>query len=376
MKPIKSINSYFKREKCINKKLVNILNHKMFKGYRISKESKKVIMKKPKFIEDIYWESKTIDPFDDFYPIEYKRKNLSSLYSQDFSNLLKINNISRKSHNENELIQKLNVPTQKGENFRKRKAINLRKRSISKDRYFYFCSNSQLLKRNTSENKEKNEKLYNTIFQDSNEKGLYNDIPIFAIEKIYRMGNSNINKKKYKYIKDKEERINDLQFLYKVSHEKPQKKIDFRNKYNIKSAKSTIMKNDIIRNMSMNLKANSAKIHNKLDFNNFSIVNSSFNIKNLKREFKKNYSQLAKKKTVNEIGTQSRDSQLFYTPSVGNLLINQSIFFSKENEIKNKRKTNSYIYHTNKRIISNQKLKDHIDFRKWKFNILKNIMEN
>ena len=139
MKPSISLNSFISREKLLNKKLVRILNFKMFKGYRISKESKKVIMKKPKFIEDIYWESKTIDPFDDFYPIEYKRKNLSSLYSQDFSNMLKINNISRKSHNENELIQKLNAPTQKGENFRKRKAINLRKRSISKDRYLYFC---------------------------------------------------------------------------------------------------------------------------------------------------------------------------------------------------------------------------------------------
>ena len=375
MKPLKSINSYFKREKSINKKLVNILNHKMFKGYRISKESKKVIMKKPKYIEDIYWESKTVDPFDDYYTIEYKKKNLSSLYGQDFSNMLKINNISRNPHNENGSIQKLKVPTQKGESFRKRRVINLRKKSINKDRYFYFCSNSQLIKRNTSENKEKNEILYNTIFQDSNEKGLYNDIPIFAIEKIYRIGHSNRNKRQYKYIKNKEERVNDLQFLYKVSHEKPPKKIDFRNKYNIKSAKSSIMKNDIIRNMSMNFKANSAKIHNKLDFNNFSIVNSSFNIKNLKREFKRNYSQIVKKKSVNEIGTQSRDSQLFYTPSVGNLFINQSIFFSKEKEIKNKRKSNSYIFPTKNRIISNQKLIDHIDFRKWKFNILKSIME-
>ena len=370
MKPLKSINSYFKREKYINKKLVDILNHKMFKGYRILKESKKVIMKKPKYIEDIYWESKTIDPFDDYYTIEYKKKNLSSLFSQDFSNMLKINNISRNSHKKNNSIQKLNAPTQKGESLRKRRAIILRKKSINKDRYFYFCSNSQFIKRNTSESKEKNEILYNSIFQDSNEKGLYNDIPIFTIEKIYRMGQRNVNKKRYKYIKDKEERVNDLQFLYKVSHEKPQKKIDFRNKYNIKSAKSSIMKNDIIRNMSMNLKSNSAKIHNKLDYNNFTIVNSSSNIKNLKR-----YSQIAKKKSVNEIGTQSRDSQLFYTPSVGNLLINQSIFFSKEQKIKNKRKSNSYIYPTKKRIISNQKLLDHIDFRKWKFNILKNIME-
>ena len=44
MERIDSINSYFIKEKISNKKLVNILNHKMFKGYRISKESKKVFI--------------------------------------------------------------------------------------------------------------------------------------------------------------------------------------------------------------------------------------------------------------------------------------------------------------------------------------------
>jgi hypothetical protein len=358
------------REKVINKRLVKILNFKMFKGYRISRQSKILSTNKPKYIRDNLWDNKTIDPFDDFYNIEYKRKNLSSLYTKDYSNMLQINNIPKKSSEKTKIIKKMNVQTQKGKSFQKNSQMNLEKEVEVPEQYFYFCSNSQYIKKNPKENKEKKDKLYNTIFQDRNEKGLYNDIPIFAIEKIYRIGHSNRNKRQYKYIKNKEERVNDLQFLYKVSHEKPPKKIDFRNKYNIKSAKSSIMKNDIIRNMSMNFKANSAKFHNKLDFNNFSIVNSSSNIKNLKR-----YSQIVKKKSVNEIGTQSRDSQLFYTPSVGNLFINQSIFFSKEKEIKNKRKSNSYIFPTKNRIISNQKLIDHIDFRKWKFNILKSIME-
>ena len=384
MKPLKSIHSYFKREKYMNKKLVDILNHKMFKGYRISKESKKISINNKRYIDNIYWESKTIDPFDDFYDIAYKKKNLSSLYGQDFSNMLKINNISKQSHGETRLIKKSSIPTQKDVIFRKKNTINLREKSTSKDRYFYFSSNSQLIKNNSGENKEKNKILYKTIFQDTNEKGLYNDIPIFAIEKIYRVGNHR-NKKRLKYIKSKEERINDLQFLYKLSHTKPPKTIDLSHRYNIKSAKSGLMKNDMIRKISINFKANSAKNHNKLKFNNlyksnglnndFTIVNSSFNIRNLTREFKKNYSQIAKRKLVNEIGTQSRDSQLFYTPSAGNLFVNSSNFFKEEKELKNKRKSNSYIYRTKKRIESDQKLKEQINFRKWKFNLLKNLME-
>ena len=97
MKPSLSINSYMNREKVINKRLVKILNFKMFKGYRISRQSKILSTNKPKNIRDNLWDNKTIDPFDDFYNIEYKRKNLSSLYTKDYSNMLQINNIPKKS---------------------------------------------------------------------------------------------------------------------------------------------------------------------------------------------------------------------------------------------------------------------------------------
>ena len=61
MRRSNSVNSYFKNGKNLNKKLVNILNHKMFKGYRISKESKKVFVEKPKYIGENCWERKIFD---------------------------------------------------------------------------------------------------------------------------------------------------------------------------------------------------------------------------------------------------------------------------------------------------------------------------
>ena len=130
MNPSNSINPYITRKKYMNKRLVKILNSKIFKGYRITKEAKNVILKKPRYIEDIYWESKTLDPFDDFYNIEYKRKNLSCLNKQDFSNMLQINRFSSKSTGKNDIIKKINVPIQKGESFRKRKYMALTKGSI------------------------------------------------------------------------------------------------------------------------------------------------------------------------------------------------------------------------------------------------------
>ena len=86
-----------KRVKSKNKKLVRILNHKMFKGYREIKESKDFNFKKPKYIESIFWENRILDPFDDNYNLEYKRKNLSSIYNKDFTDMIQINNYSKKN---------------------------------------------------------------------------------------------------------------------------------------------------------------------------------------------------------------------------------------------------------------------------------------
>ena len=380
MKPSFSINSYMNREKVLNKRLVKILNFKMFKGYRISRKSQMFSANKPKYIDDNLWEEKTIDPFDDFYNIEYKRKNLSSLYSKDYSNMLQINNIPKKSFEKTKIIKKMNVQTQKGKSFQKTNQMSLEKEVEVPEQYFYFCSNSQYTKKNPKENKEKKYKLYNSIFQDRNEKGLYNDIPIFAIEKIYRLNNSNKNRNKFKYLKSREERVSDLQFLYKVSHEKPLQKRDFRIKYNIKSAKPNILENEMIRSLSCNSVKNPRMLSKNCsfiikDYNNF---NNSMNIRNINNELKKNFSFISKKnKSVNEMGTQKNDFYLPYSSSAEDLLINKSKLnnINKKNEQEKARKSISFLYPTNRRIINTQLLKQQQDFQKWKFNNLKNIME-
>ena len=382
MKPSLSINSYMNREKAINKRLVKILNFKMFKGYRISKNSKIFYANKSTRKSSIFWENKTIDPFDDFYNIEYKRKNLSSLYSKDFSNLLQINNIPKNSPEKTKIIQKMNVHTQKGKSFQKGKQMNIEKEAEIPEQYFYFCSNSQFSKRNLQENKEQKDKLYNTIFQDRNEKGLYNDIPIFAIEKIYRLNKTNKNRNKFKYLKSREERVSDLQFLYKLSHEKPIKKRDFRIKYNIRNVKPNILENEMIRNLSYNSVKNNPKFISSKntsfvikDYNNF---NNSMNIRNINEELRRNNSFISKKnKSVNEMGTQKKDFHLRYSASTEDFFINKSniISLNKQNEKENMRKSYSSLYPTNRRIISTQLLKQQQDFQKWKFNNLKNIME-
>ena len=370
-----SINSYFIKEKISNKKLVNILNHKMFKGYRISKESKKVFVEKPKYVSDNCWERKTFDPFDDYYSIDYKNKNLSSLNHQDFSNLLLINNLSRKS--QDETVKKVSVHTQKGGNFRKKRIINLIKKPINKERYFYFCPDSQLITKNSSENKEKKDILYNTIFQDNNEKKLYNDIPIFAIDKLHKISNDiTSDSEKLKYIKNKEERQNDLQFLYKLSHNK-QKKIEFKNRYNATTAKTNIIKSPLRQNKFNSFNVNSFKNGNKNKLNknihqnnNWVIVNNSFSINSIKKEFIKKYSLISKKRIFNEMGTQNKESKLIYSSSAGNLSIKKTKLFKIKKASNLKKKSNSFYYPIKQRIMSDKILKDQMDFKRWKFNKL------
>ena len=73
-----------------NKKLVKILNHKMFKGYRDIKASKWFFNHKPKYISPSAWEDKIFDPFDDLYNLNYKMNVLKPLKTPNFDNILSI----------------------------------------------------------------------------------------------------------------------------------------------------------------------------------------------------------------------------------------------------------------------------------------------
>ena len=54
-----------------------------------------------------------------------------------------------------------------------------------------------------------------------------------------------IKRKRFIYLPSKEERMSDLQFLYKVSHKSTTKKVDFRIKYNVKISKQRKKTNEM-----------------------------------------------------------------------------------------------------------------------------------
>ena len=388
-----------KRVKSINNKLVNILNHKMFKGFSEIKESKVFNIKRPKYIDNNFWENKILDPFDDCYNLEYKKKNLSSIYSKDLTNMLQINNYSRKSKSyikKPTKSKKINSP-QKNNNFQRKQNINIRKK-CNNDKYFYFSSNSLLIKNDFNNySKEQKTKLFKKIFPIENEKGLYNDIPIFAIEKIHKIKES--KKKKFIYLPSREERMNDLQFLYKVSHQIPWKKIDFRNKYNIKSAtqrqKVDTIKNAVIRSLPhkiqsakpnknrLSLKFNSIDIFMttiRNNINNDKILNDKKSLNKDKKNNDLNSKQFQNtilKRAQSSSGYRSRNIRLVKnnSNSTCSFSINKDLLFNREKTNNNEIKCKLNYFPTMDRFINDQIILNYINFKKRKFENLKNMIE-
>ncbi len=385
---------YLKKVKSNNERLVRILNHKMFKGYREIKNSKECFLQKPKYIKNDFWENRIIDPFDDNYNLEYKRKNLSSIYNQDLSNMIQISNYpNRKGLNENNSSKNIKFKKKSNNNFRKKQNINLnfKKRSYN-DKYFYFNSNSLLIRNDIDKtNPENKDKLYKTIFAKENEKGLYNDIPIFAIEKIHKIKDN--KKKKYIYLPSKEERTRDLQFLYKVSHKLPIKKVDFRNKYNIKSAKQRKKNDKIMQSAiltSLPQKIQSAKpIKNKLTLkrNNSdvfmtNIKNSNYSnkTKNIRNKFFDN-DDLENKEFHNNILKRAQSSSAYKSRNIRviknfseGIFINSKDLFQNKGD-KDKINVKANYFPSIDRFVNDQIVLNYINYKKKQFENLKNLIE-
>lgn len=385
---------YLKKVKSNNERLVRILNHKMFKGYREIKNSKECFLQKPKYIKNDFWENRIIDPFDDNYNLEYKRKNLSSIYNQDLSNMIQISNYpNRKGLNENNSSKNIKFKKKSNNNFRKKQNINLnfKKRSYN-DKYFYFNSNSLLIRNDIDKtNPQNKDKLYKTIFAKENEKGLYNDIPIFAIEKIHKIKDN--KKKKYIYLPSKEERTRDLQFLYKVSHKLPIKKVDFRNKYNIKSAKQRKKNDKIMQSAiltSLPQKIQSAKpIKNKLTLkrNNSdvfmtNIKNSNYSnkTKNIRNKFFDN-DDLENKEFHNNILKRAQSSSAYKSRNIRviknfseGIFINSKDLFQNKGD-KDKINVKANYFPSIDRFVNDQIVLNYINYKKKQFENLKNLIE-
>ena len=397
-------SSSFKRVKSKNESLVRTLQHKMFRGFRAIKQAQNYYLDKPKYIDKSFWEDIILYPFDDYYNLQYKRRNLSSFNKEDLSDVIQINNYSKKNEIKNSKINK----SRKFNNFRKKQNINtIFKKTGNKEKYFYFNSNSLLIKNDLDNNNmEKRDLLFKTIFSDENEKGLYNDIPIFAIGKILKINDN--KKKEFIYLPSKEERKNDLQFLYKLSHKLPTKKLDFRIKYNIKSAKqrnkndNNIMKSAVLTSLSHNiqsakptknrlsLKRNNSAIfmttikkniseNNENNYNeNNDNNNDNKNVKNIKNNENeeldiKIFHNAIIKRAQSSNGYKTRNKKLIRNFSAGPINFNKD--FRYKNIIKEIKAKPNYFPSSN-RVVSNQIFKNYINFKKSKFEKLKNLIEN
>ena len=238
-----------------NKKLVSILNHKMFKGYRDIKASKWFFNHKPKFISQLNWEDKIFDPFDDLYNLNYKMKVLYPLKNPPIDNILFIQNYPKKEKR----IMTQNRPkttitsfsssnknlTSDGSQSRDKSKKNLG----NKKNNFYLTSMS-IYQTNNYYHEYNPKKVYKEIFE--NDKVIYNDIPILSLDKVKnfhkpkmnksKKGSKNKNKQFVKSpkneiiqtnnIHDEYNGLTEKQFLYKISHNQSNKSIDEKIKMN------------------------------------------------------------------------------------------------------------------------------------------------
>ena len=259
----KSIKSKVDRlilsDKIKNKKLVRILNHKMFKGYRDIKSSKVFYKKNINFDKNtlgcLEWEKKVYDYFDDLYNLSYKLNVLSKLKTPSFNNILSIKHFSNNNHNKIESRSTLPTeakvkPTKSSINTNSTSNQNLTTmNSLGKKSKIQFNSNNNFYLSSMSVyhtdnfyHKYNPEKVYKEIFDVDNV--YYNDIPILSLEKINKYNNSQ-RKKKYKYVTSDNDIINtnnihdniyngltERQFLYKISHNKSNKNIQEKIKIN------------------------------------------------------------------------------------------------------------------------------------------------
>ena len=242
-----------------NKKLVKILNHKMFKGYRDIKSSKLFYKKNVNFDKNtlgcLEWEKKVYDYFDDFYNLHYKLNVLSKLKTPSFNNIMTIKHFPFSTKNNMQNRQTLpteskvkktksSINTNSASNQNLTTINSLGKKSkiqTDSNNNFYLTSMS-VYHTDNFYHKYNPEKVYKEIFDVDNV--YYNDIPILSLEKINKYNNPR-KKKKYKYISSDEEIINtnnihdniyngltERQFLYKISHNKSNKNIQEKIKLN------------------------------------------------------------------------------------------------------------------------------------------------
>ena len=408
-------------DKIKNKKLVKILNHKMFKGYRDIKSSKLFYKKNINFDKNtlgcLEWEKKVYDYFDDLYNLSYKLNVLSKLKTPSFNNIISIKHF--RNPNKNTIESKQTLPTESrikqtkssiNSNLTTMNSLAKRSKIQSNSNNNFYLTSMSVYHTDNFYHKYNPEKVYKEIFDVDNV--YYNDIPILSLDKINKYNNPK-KKKKSKYITSDDDIINTnnihdniyngltvRQFLYKISHNKSNKNIQekikinsfIKNKgvsklsdiYRLKSANHTNFRPNLLNLMEKNGPKN---INIQLEINDSGGLEMnkiiSANITNSKQEtlYDKHNQYLvynaACNTDISSTSNYSRNNSKNTTKLENKKIMTDKIFGDpfKNWEKKNKIKlTPNNLFQTKPRILDDKLMVNYQLFKKHQFSELKKIM--
>ena len=408
-------------DKIKNKKLVKILNHKMFKGYRDIKSSKLFYKKNINFDKNtlgcLEWEKKVYDYFDDLYNLSYKLNVLSKLKTPSFNNIISIKHF--RNPNKNTIESKQTLPTESrikqtkssiNSNLTTMNSLAKRSKIQSNSNNNFYLTSMSVYHTDNFYHKYNPEKVYKEIFDVDNV--YYNDIPLLSLDKINKYNNPK-KKKKSKYITSDDDIINTnnihdniyngltvRQFLYKISHNKSNKNIQekikinsfIKNKgvsklsdiYRLKSANHTNFRPNLLNLMEKNGPKN---INIQLEINDSGGLEMnkiiSTNITNSKQEtlYDKHNQYLvynaACNTDISSTSNYSRNNSKNTTKVENKKIMTDKIFGDpfKNWEKKNKIKlAPNNLFQTKPRILDDKLMVNYQLFKKHQFSELKKIM--
>ena len=408
-------------DKIKNKKLVKILNHKMFKGYRDIKSSKLFYKKNINFDKNtlgcLEWEKKVYDYFDDLYNLSYKLNVLSKLKTPSFNNIISIKHF--RNPNKNTIESKQTLPTESrikqtkssiNSNLTTMNSLAKRSKIQSNSNNNFYLTSMSVYHTDNFYHKYNPEKVYKEIFDVDNV--YYNDIPLLSLDKINKYNNPK-KKKKSKYITSDDDIINTnnihdniyngltvRQFLYKISHNKSNKNIQekikinsfIKNKgvsklsdiYRLKSANHTNFRPNLLNLMEKNGPKNiniQLEINDSGDLEMNKII--STNITNSKQEtlYDKHNQYLvynaACNTDISSTSNYSRNNSKNTTKVENKKIMTDKIFGDpfKNWEKKNKIKlAPNNLFQTKPRILDDKLMVNYQLFKKHQFSELKKIM--
>ena len=345
-----------------NKKLVNILNSKIFKGYNEIKNSKSFFHQIPKSVKIVDYENENLESFDDNYNLLYKKKYLSKLNNNcKIKNPFLIKNFSFSQQN-----HKMNKTIDLNSNNNNLSKIKNQKKSI-------HYNNRILL--------EKKRIIFNQLFPDLNETKHYSNIPFLFIERHIQKPISSKDKlimSSDKYY-NKYDGLTENQFLYKISHKNFEDLNSFKlnnqikKVYSSRQVKYNSNRDNFLNNLSSKdlTDTRKSKGKNKTKENGTQItINKSFNGNKrigIRNVFYKNLVfNYSFKKNDSTYNSEINDNIPVGTSSKRKLNINnpKKLVLNNYNKIFN-----------NIKIFTNQKSIDERYFKKHKFNILKQLMK-